>query len=100
MAKVIVVNDFTESSLHLLSTRWLSAPESPDHRVTPSLNSPLRGFALRTQLGACSPQHPRSACIFQYPPSVPKMMLSKNLRGWFLSVFEKQKNREKRTRAP
>lgn len=100
MAKVIVESDIANCPLPAFITRWLSAPEAPDQRVTLSLDSPLRGFALRTQSWACSPQHPRSAYIFRYPPSVPRMMLSKNLRGWFLSVFAKQKNREKRTRAP
>ena len=100
MAKVIAESDIAIFSFPVAIIRWLSAPEAPDHRVTLSLDSSLRGFALRTQSGACSPQHPRSACIFQHHHSLPRKMLSENLRGRFLSVFAKQKNREKRTRAP
>ena len=101
MAKVIAENDIAIFSFPVVIIRWLSAPEAPDHRVTLSLDSPLRGFALGTQSGACCPQHPRSAYIFQTTiNSLFRKILSENLRGWFLSVSAKQKNREKRTRAP
>ena len=100
MAMVIAENDIAIFSFPVVIIRWLSAPEAPDHRVTLSLDSPLRGFALRTQSGACCPQHPRSAYIFQHHHSLSRKILSENLRGWFLSVSAKQKNREKRTRAP
>ena len=95
MAKVIAENDIAIFSFPVVIIRWLSAPEAPDHRVTLSLDSPLRGFALRTQSGACC-----SAYIFQHHHSLSRKILSENLRGWFLSVSAKQKNREKRTRAP
>lgn len=42
MAKVIAENDIAIFSFPVVIIRWLSAPEAPDHRVTLSLDLPLR----------------------------------------------------------
>ena len=71
MAKVIAENDIAIFSFPVVIIRWLSAPEAPDHRVTLSLDSPLRGFALdplrmlsRDPAKDCpSSRHPTKGCL-------------------------------------
>ena len=96
MAKVIAENDIAIFSFPVVIIRWLSAPEAPDHRVTLSLDSPLRGFALRTQSGGMLPPTPPAPLnIFQHHHFVvPKDTIGKFARLVFVCLREAEEQRK------